>query len=119
MCICLNLTLENLKESLDKNTLFEYNDEMNKKRNNNYVSKFTTIPEISIGNRPIKRGDTIKIKGEKGSLYSFWGLTTNPDNGIQWVDCFYLRKTQLCGQYSYAIERVVPMSRKRKNVNRT
>ena len=91
---------------------------MNKKRNNNYVSKFITDPEISIGNKTIKRGDTIKIKGEKASLYSFWGVTTNPDNGIQWVDCFYLRKTQLCGQYSYAIEKVVPMPRKRKNVSR-
>jgi hypothetical protein len=72
-----------------------------------------------VGSKTIKRGDTIKIKGEKGCLYSFWGLTTNPDNGIQWVDCFYLRKTQLCGQYSYAKERVVAMSRKRKIVNRT
>jgi hypothetical protein len=91
---------------------------VNKKRNNNYVSKFITIPEISINNRVIKRGEVIKIKGEKGSLYSFWGVTTNPDNGIQWVDCFYLRKSQLSGQYSYSTDRVVPMPRKRKRVSR-
>jgi hypothetical protein len=92
---------------------------MNKKRKNNYVSKFITVPEISIGNRTIERGEVIKIKGEKGSLYSFWGITTNPDNGIQWVDCFYLRKSQLSGQYSYSIDRVMPMPRKRKRVSRT
>lgn len=92
---------------------------MNKRKNKNYVSRFTTVPEISIGNRVIKRGESIKIKGEKGSTYSFWGITTNPDNGIQWVDCFYLRKSQLCGQYSYSIDRIVPMPRKRKRVTRT
>jgi len=89
---------------------------MNKRKNKNYISRFTTIPELVVGKRTIKRGDTIKIKGEKGCFYSFWGVTTNPDNGIQWVDCFYLRKTQFCGQYSYAIDKVIPMPRKRKSV---
>lgn len=92
---------------------------MNKKRNNNYVSRFVTVPELVINKRTIRRGETIKIKGEKGCSYSFWGVTTNPDNGIQWVDCFYLRKTQLCGQYSFAIDRVVPAPRKRRSVART
>lgn len=119
MFIYQNLILENQKEGLDKIIPFGYNVSMNKKKNNNYVSKFITIPELTIGNKVVKRGDVIKIKGQKKCLYSFWGITTNPDNGIQWVDCFYLKKTQLSGQYSYAIEKVIPISKKRKNVSRT
>lgn len=91
---------------------------MNKRKNKNYISRFVTVPEIYIGGRTIKRGESIKIKGEKGSTYYFWGITTNPDNGMQWVDCFYLKKSQLCGQYSYSIDKIVPMSRKKKYVSR-
>lgn len=92
---------------------------MIRKKRKEYVSRFTTETELEVGNKTVKRGDVIKIKNEKGSSFVFWGVTTNPENNIKWVDCFYLKKSQLCGQYSYSLDRVIPPIKKRQRVSRT
>ena len=61
----------------------------------------------------IAQGDIIKVRGEYGVKFKFWSLTTNPDTGSQWVDCFEVFRGQAGAFRSFRTERIKRIPKKR------
>jgi hypothetical protein len=77
---------------------------------------FTRVYQMQSGNFVIERGDLIKITGEYGTKFKFESVTTNPDNGAVWVDCFEMWRGRTGAYRSFRIDRVkrIPKRRPRK-----
>lgn len=68
----------------------------------------------------ISQGDIFKVQGEWGGKFRFHSFVTNPNNGIQWIDCFELQKGQPSAWRSFRPERIKHIPKKRgKRVKRT
>lgn len=80
---------------------------------------FIREDEMTIDNKIIVKGDFIKIKGVYGTEFKFLNLVTNPENGVQWVDCIQMYKGLGCGFRSFYPERVKPIIKRKKRVKRT
>ncbi len=92
---------------------------MNKKEKTEIFDdeKYTKIPIMPVVGGIIERGDTIKIKGEHGSIFKFMSLTQNNDNGLKWVDCIQYEKGIAKAIRSFDIDRIKRIPKRRKNVN--
>lgn len=66
----------------------------------------------------IEKGETIKIHGEHGVKFRFNALVTNPQTGVQWIDCFELDKGMTRSWRSFYPERVKRIPKRRKRVHR-
>jgi hypothetical protein len=83
------------------------------------IDPFIREEEMFIDGKKIVKGDLIKIKGIWGTQFKFLSLTTNPKNGIVWVDYIELDKGIGCGFRSFYPERVRRIPKKRgKRVKR-
>lgn len=80
--------------------------------------KYTKLPSMVVDGHIIEQGDMIKIKGEYGSRFKFISLTTNNDNGLEWVDCVEYEKGFPRATRSFDKCKVRRIPRRRKNVNR-
>lgn len=80
---------------------------------------FLHVPEITVNNRVINRGDVIKIDGEHGKKFKFQSLVTNTETGAKWIDCFEIQKNVFAGWRSFEPDRIklIPIKRGRRNVN--
>ena len=81
--------------------------------------KYTKLPNIVIDGHTIEQGEMIKIKGEYGSKFKFLSLTTNNDNGLQWVDCVEYERGFPRAMRSFDIGKVKRIPTRRKNVKRS
>lgn len=61
----------------------------------------------------ISQGDIIKVKGEYGTKFKFWCVTTNPKTGSQWIDCFEVFRGQAGAFRSFRLERIKRIPKKR------
>lgn len=75
-------------------------------------TEFLRVPQIEIDGFVIERGEVIKIKGEYGSKFSFYSLTTNTKTGAQWVDCFQIASSQLGVFRSFKSDRIKRIPKK-------
>lgn len=64
--------------------------------------------------RVIEKDEIIKIKGEHGGKFKFDAHVTRTDSGIEWIDCFELRGSVLCGWRSFYPDRIKPMPKTRR-----
>lgn len=81
-------------------------------------ARFLYSPEMKIDNKVIQKGDTIRVQGEYGAKFRFESLTTNVENGVQWIDCFELHRGIACRFRSFSVDKVRRVPKKRvKRVN--
>lgn len=81
--------------------------------------KYTKLSSVVIDGHTIEQGEMIKIKGEHGSRFKFMSLTTNNDNGLQWVDCVEYERGFPRAMRSFDINKVKRIPARRKNVKRS
>ena len=81
-------------------------------------SPFLHQYEMEIDGWTISRGDTIKIHGEYGVKFRFNALVTNPETGVQWVDCFELEKGIVRSWRAFSPDKAKRIPKRRKRVNR-
>ena len=81
--------------------------------------KYTKLPSVVVDGHTIEQGEMIKIKGEHGSRFKFLSLTTNNDNGLQWVDCVEYERGFPRAMRSFDIDKVKRIPTRRKNVKRS
>ena len=79
--------------------------------------KYTKIPIMPVEGGTIERGDIIKIKGERGSLFKFISLTQNNSNGLKWIDCIEYKKGLAKAIRSFDTSRVKRIPKRKKDVN--
>lgn len=93
---------------------------MRKKQADVKETKFSRVPEVTVGGRLIVAGDIIKINGEHGNRFKFASLVTNSETGAQWIDCFEINKNVVSAWRSFKTDRIrlIPIKRGRRNVNR-
>lgn len=82
------------------------------------VSPFTKVPEMTVGNFTINKGDIIKISGEYGTKFKFDALVTDTRTGSVWVDCFELERGMVTRFRSFAVDKVKRVPNRRKNDSR-
>jgi hypothetical protein len=81
---------------------------------------FLREPQVTLENgKIIQNGDLIKIRGEYGLSFKFQNLTTNPNTGAQWIDCFEMFRGHAGVLRSFRSDRIkrIPKRRVKKNVN--
>lgn len=79
---------------------------------------FDYSPEMVVDGHLVEKGDIIKIVGEHGIKFKFNALVTNPETGVQWVDCFELDKGVTRSWRAFYPDRVKRIPKRRKRVNR-
>lgn len=89
---------------------------MARRRRSASVNPFHYHPEMIVDGHTVERGDTIKIYGEHGTKFRFNALVTNPETGVQWVDCFELDKGVTRSWRAFYPERVKRIPKRRKRV---
>lgn len=64
----------------------------------------------------IQSGDIIKIVGQYGLKFKFDCITTNPEIGSTWVDCFELDRGVVARYRSFPVQDIkrIPKKRPRK-----
>lgn len=82
------------------------------------ASPFNRVPEMTVGNFTISKGDIIKISGEYGTKFKFDSLVTDTRTGSVWVDCFELERGMVTRFRSFAVDRVKRVPTRRKNDSR-
>lgn len=83
-------------------------------------TKFQREFSLTIDGFEIVQGDIFKVKGEYGSKFKFYSLTTNSETNISWIDCFEIQRGQVGAFRSFKPDRIkrVPQRGKRaKRVN--
>lgn len=80
--------------------------------------RFLREDKMIINGFEIVRGETIKVSGQYGLKFKFDYLTTNPDTGATWVDCFELQRGQTGCFRAFKIEDVRRIPKKRKRAKR-
>lgn len=83
-------------------------------------TKFQRQFSLTIDGFEIVQGDIFKVKGEYGSKFKFYSLTTNIETNISWIDCFEIQRGQVGAFRSFKPDRIkrVPQRGKRaKRVN--
>lgn len=90
-------------------------------RRKKYTGKDPFIREdtMTVDNKVVVKGDLIKIKGVYATEFKFLNLVTNPENGVQWVDCIQMYKGLGCGFRSFYPDRVKPIVKRKRRVKRT
>ena len=81
-----------------------------------FERKYSMITESG---HEVSKGDMIKISGEHGGLFKFQCLVTNPENGIQWIDCFEMFKGISGPTRSFYPDRVRAVNKRGKRVKRS
>jgi hypothetical protein len=66
----------------------------------------------------IVKDDMFKVKGEYGSRFKFYSLTTNIETGAQWIDCFEIVRGQLGAFRSFKSDRIKRIPQKGKRAKR-
>ena len=87
-----------------------------------FVDKCPFIKEDSMvteSGHLVSSGDFIKVSGQHGMLFKFKSLTTNPDNGKVWVDCYEMHRGITGPSRSFYKEDVKPVVKRGKRVKRT
>ena len=83
-------------------------------------TKFQRDFSLTIDGFEIAQGDIFKVRGEYGSKFKFYSVTTNTDTGVSWIDCFEIQRGQVGAFRSFKPDRIkrVPQRGKRaKRVN--
>lgn len=83
-------------------------------------TKFEREFVLTIDGFEIVQGDLVKIKGEYGSKFKFYSLTTNVETKNTWIDCFEIQRGQVAAFRSFKSDRIkrIPQRGKRaKRVN--
>lgn len=83
-------------------------------------TKFKKDPElVTAEGHIVSQGDLIKIKGEYGSQFKFFSLTTNIETGASWIDCFEIFRGSTGQLRAFSIDKLkrIPKKRVKKNVN--
>ena len=76
---------------------------------------YNRVPHFTMPDgRIIEKDEIIKIKGEHGGKFKFVEHVTRTDSGIDWIDCFELRGSILCGWRSFRTDRIKPMPKTRR-----
>ena len=76
---------------------------------------YNRVPHFTMPDgRIIEKDEIIKIKGEHGGKFKFVEHVTRTDSGIEWIDCFELRGSVLCGWRSFYPDRIKPMPKTRR-----
>lgn len=77
-------------------------------------NKFEKISEVTVDGFIVSKGDLIKVRGEYGLRFKFDSLTTNTENGSQWIDCFEVHRGQSGAFRSFTSDRIKRIPKKRK-----
>jgi hypothetical protein len=75
-------------------------------------TKFQREFSLTIDGFEILQGDLFKVKGEYGSKFKFYSLTTNLETGSQWIDCFELQRGQIGAFRSFKPDRITRVPKK-------
>ena len=76
---------------------------------------YNRVPHFTMPDgRVIEKDEIIKIKGEYGGKFKFLEHVTRTDSGIDWIDCFELRGSILCGWRSFRTDRIKPLPKTRR-----
>ena len=76
---------------------------------------YNRVPHFTMPDgRVIEKDEIIKIKGEYGGKFKFLEHVTRTDSGIEWIDCFELRGSILCGWRSFRTDRIKPLPKTRR-----
>ena len=67
----------------------------------------------------VSEGDLIKIAGEHGSTFKFKSFVKNPENGVEWIDCFQMFKDISGPTRSFYPDRVKAVNKRGKRVKRS
>lgn len=67
----------------------------------------------------INEGDLIKITGEYGATFKFKSAVKNPENGVEWIDCFQMFKDISGPTRSFYPDRVKAVKKRGKRVKRS
>ena len=75
-------------------------------------TKFQREFNLKIDGFEISQGDLFKVKGEYGSKFKFYSLTTNLETGSQWIDCFEIQRGQIAAFRSFKPDRIKRVPKK-------
>jgi hypothetical protein len=81
-----------------------------------FERKFSMITESG---HEVSKGDLIKITGEYGAIFKFQCLVKNPENGVEWIDCFQMLKDMSGPTRSFYPDRVKAVKKSGKRVKRS
>lgn len=91
---------------------------MAKRKSNPSKNPFIYHYEMELDGFVINKGDIIKIIGEHGVKFKFNAVVTNPETGVQWIDCFELDKGLIRSWRAFSLDRAKRIPIRRKRVNR-
>lgn len=74
---------------------------------------------ITESGHEVSEGDLIKITGEHGATFKFKNLVKNPENGVEWIDCFQMFKDMSGPTRSFYPDRVKAVKKRGKRVKRS
>jgi hypothetical protein len=81
-----------------------------------FERKFSMVTESG---HEVSKGDLIKIAGEYGAVFKFQCLVKNPENGVEWIDCFQMLKDMSGPTRSFYPDRVKVVKKRGKRVKRS
>ena len=81
-----------------------------------FERKFSMITETG---HEVNKDDLIKISGEHGATFKFQCLVKNPENGVEWIDCFQMLKDMSGPTRSFYPNRVKAVKKRGKRVKRS
>jgi hypothetical protein len=84
--------------------------------NDRFERKFSMVTQSG---HEVNKGDLIKISGEHGSTFKFQCLVKNPENGVEWIDCFQMMKDMSGPTRSFYPDRVKAVKKRGKRVKRS
>jgi hypothetical protein len=83
------------------------------------MTQFQRVPELILPDgKIISQGDIFKVSGEYGLKFRFQSLTTNPDTGAEWIDCFEMFRGHAGAQRSFKSDRIKRIPQKGKRAKR-
>jgi hypothetical protein len=90
------------------------------KRKITYLDKFERkFSMVTESGHEVSKGDLIKIAGEYGAVFKFQCLVKNPQNGVEWIDCFQMLKDMSGPTRSFYPDRVKAVKKRGKRVKRS
>lgn len=81
-----------------------------------FERKFSMVTESG---HEVNKGDLIKISGEHGATFKFQCLVKNPENGVEWIDCFQMLKDMSGPTRSFYPDRVKAIKKRGNRVKRS
>jgi hypothetical protein len=71
-------------------------------------------PRVTLpSGKTIEKGEIFRVSGEYGLKFKFDSLTTNPETGSEWVDCFEVFRGRAGAFRSFRSERIKRIPKKR------